>query len=376
MAPPLPPNPYANQGPMMLGVNIFLIILTGTMCVLRFTSRKLSGVGFWWDDWLILAALPWIWGINICNFFEISYGFGQHVAILPADASSVYSHINYFDELIYVVGVPLIKFSILCFYRRIFPNRNIKIVSWIVVAIVVSWQIAIGLTFIFQCTPIEKAWNFTMPGTCINITTQFIANAIPNIFTDIVILLMPLPLVWKLQMRMTQKVALCGIFLTGSFVCAVSLIRLAIVVQLTPASLEDITWNYVGIGLWSAVEPSIGYVCACLPSIRYLFNFIFPKSMVSARRSSTLPLSGSNRKVTHRSSLWNNRAKRTPTDSEHSGSFRRLNDHGAGNGIAMGEMTALGDVKKNDVSLDLEEMEIPRNAIHVQNEVQLTSEQK
>ena len=39
-----------------IGVNIFLIALTSLALTLRCISRKLSDAGFWWDDWLALAA--------------------------------------------------------------------------------------------------------------------------------------------------------------------------------------------------------------------------------------------------------------------------------------------------------------------------------
>lgn len=39
-----------------IGADAFLIAIATLALSLRFISRKLSNAGFWWDDWLSLAA--------------------------------------------------------------------------------------------------------------------------------------------------------------------------------------------------------------------------------------------------------------------------------------------------------------------------------
>ena len=39
-----------------IGADAFLIAISTLALSLRFLSRKLSNAGFWWDDWLALAA--------------------------------------------------------------------------------------------------------------------------------------------------------------------------------------------------------------------------------------------------------------------------------------------------------------------------------
>ena len=43
--------------PTIRAVCVLMIVLTVIATGLRFTSRKLSGAGFWWDDWMCLVAL-------------------------------------------------------------------------------------------------------------------------------------------------------------------------------------------------------------------------------------------------------------------------------------------------------------------------------
>ena len=76
-------------------------------------------------------------------------------------------------------------------------------------------MIAITLSFVFQCSPVAKAWDFSLDGRCINIGKLIFGNAIPKIVIDVFILMAPLPLIWRLKMTLHQKLAVCRFFLMG-----------------------------------------------------------------------------------------------------------------------------------------------------------------
>lgn len=71
------------------------------------------------------------------------------------------------------------------------------------------------LPAIFDCMPIHAFWDKEVPGTCIDSLRYFLGVAIPNVVTDILFLLFPIPWIWKLVLPMSQKIALSGIFLLG-----------------------------------------------------------------------------------------------------------------------------------------------------------------
>ena len=100
---------------------------------------------------------------------------------------------------------------------RIFPVRMFRILAYIVGAIVLGHGIGVLLAAIFQCSPIAYTWDRTIVGgSCFNQEAFYRYVSPPNILTDVLILVMPLPYVWKLHTRVGQKVALTGIFLLGS----------------------------------------------------------------------------------------------------------------------------------------------------------------
>jgi hypothetical protein len=69
---------------------------------------------------------------------------------------------------------------------------------------------------ILICKPIEMNWNPTVEGgSCGNQNAAFTAVGIVDIITDLIILILPVPMVYKLQVPRANKIGLCCIFGTG-----------------------------------------------------------------------------------------------------------------------------------------------------------------
>lgn len=101
-------------------------------------------------------------------------------------------------------------------YLRIFPVRNIRIGAYVLGALSIGWCISIIMVSVFQCVPIEKIWDPTLDGFCIDLKKSFVGNAVPNILTDVAILALPMPQVWSLHTSFLQKAQISLIFLLGS----------------------------------------------------------------------------------------------------------------------------------------------------------------
>ena len=69
--------------------------------------------------------------------------------------------------------------------------------------------------FIGICIPVEKVWQPDLPGHCISQTGTWIANAASTILSDVAILVLPIPQVWKLQLRRPEKLGVTLAFCLG-----------------------------------------------------------------------------------------------------------------------------------------------------------------
>ena len=117
----------------------------------------------------------------------------------------------------YKMTIALTKLSICCLYRRIFvrAGRAFKIALYFVMALIGLYYLGAVLATIFQCTPVQRSWNKTVPGTCMNIATFFYVNAGFNIATDVAIMILPIPVIHALQLPKRQRLLLCLAFAVG-----------------------------------------------------------------------------------------------------------------------------------------------------------------
>ena len=118
------------------------------------------------------------------------------------------------------------KFSILFFYHRIFPDPGFRRATYYVGTVMLLAWISGIFPGIFLCQPIRFYWDKSLTGTCLNEYLFIVIEAGCTIFTDVAILTMPLLLVWRMRISKRQKVALTGIFLLGGFVCVASFVRI------------------------------------------------------------------------------------------------------------------------------------------------------
>ncbi|MDI1491392.1 MAG: rRNA-binding ribosome biosynthesis protein rpf2 [Ramalina farinacea] len=100
----------------------------------------------------------------------------------------------------------------------------------------------------------------------------------------------PIVLVRRLKTTRQQKCVLTAIFACTGFVCIIAIIRLEVLARATRQT-DDPTWALVPVAIWSAAEPAMGVIAACLPSLRPLFavalnrNHIEPNLSVGTSRS-------------------------------------------------------------------------------------------
>ena len=146
-------------------------------------------------------------------------GAGRHVEFwLINDPSKIekWAKVLLATETLYIVAVTLSKLAILGIYARILTSRRLLNITYGLAAIVVAAGLGSTLATIFQCIPIAFQWDKSIEGgQCFDIPSFFRYNNLPNIITDVVMLVLPWPMVWSLKLPRTQKIGVASVFLTG-----------------------------------------------------------------------------------------------------------------------------------------------------------------
>lgn len=148
-------------------------------------------------------------------FAMYSKGMGIHADLLdPEDIVGIAKWLVV-AEILYAFNLGWTKLALLLMYYRIFRVPYFKIMAWAVGAFVMAWVVCISVLFVCICIPVEKLWIPELPGHCINQVGTWIANAASTIFTDIIILCLPMHQIWKLHLGKTEKIGLTVAFSLG-----------------------------------------------------------------------------------------------------------------------------------------------------------------
>jgi hypothetical protein len=118
--------------------------------------------------------------------------------------------------VLYSFAVALSKLAIINLFLRIFTVGPARIVTWAIGVIIVLQTIACVFATIFQCTPIHLLWSATDRGNCLHTKALFQYASIPNVATDLAMLILPMPTIWKLKTTAQIKIGVTITLLTAS----------------------------------------------------------------------------------------------------------------------------------------------------------------
>ncbi|KAF2681989.1 hypothetical protein K458DRAFT_343059 [Lentithecium fluviatile CBS 122367] len=278
--------PIRNRQGSLRATNITLGVISAVCVLLRIVHRaKYSAGELGWDDYMILATL--ISGVPqtiITDKGTIASGLGRDIWTIPFDNVITFTRWFYVMEVLYFLVLSLLKLSLLFFFLRIFPGREIRHFIWGTIAFDIVFGIAFVTAAIFQCNPVSYYWtrfDGTHHGKCININGLGWANAAISIALDLWMLGLPLSQVFSLKLAWKKKVSVALMFFVGTFVTVVSIIRLQSLIHF--ANSTNPTWDQVDVSNWSTIEINVGIMCACMPALRVILVHAFPKLMGTTR---------------------------------------------------------------------------------------------
>ncbi|EGR45036.1 GPCR, PTH11-type [Trichoderma reesei QM6a] len=272
--PGLPGYNPDNLQPWTVQVATAMTILAVGCVILRIISRRLRKQKLEWDDRMIIFSVGWYCVVIGFIFAMYDNGMGLHADKVPPTKIVMMAKWLVVAEILYAWNLGWTKISLLLMYYRIFHVPYFKKMAWAVGGFVMIWVVTITFLFIFICVPVEKLWYPDIPGHCINQVGTWIANASSTIFTDLAILVLPVPQIWNLQLRTAEKMGLTFAFGLGFFVVFASAYRTSV---LFTYSNSDPTYTLAPTVGWTIIEISAGIISACLPTLLPVIRLFFKK---------------------------------------------------------------------------------------------------
>ncbi|KAI8299567.1 hypothetical protein K4K61_010538 [Colletotrichum sp. SAR11_59] len=163
-----------SNGGALVATAVTFLILSWFSVVLRVYVRAFMTKGFQADDWLMLVA--------------------QYQALATAT---------------YVLDMLFIKLSIGFFLLRLSTSKVYNWIIYVSLAIITVWSTVIFFWNIFQCSPVEAQWDYTILNSqCVSpnaVVAAAYSISVMTILSDWLYALIPIPLIWNVKMSKQAK---------------------------------------------------------------------------------------------------------------------------------------------------------------------------
>ncbi|KAI7785968.1 hypothetical protein LA080_005629 [Diaporthe eres] len=262
---------FTRDGFIFLGIAIAVTLLR------TYARWDMAGFKkFQADDYLVWLALMLYAGETASNFqfVKVSRGLAnndmtdeERAALDPNSAEFSMrergSKANFAAWPQYAVIMWSLKAAMCVYYLRLMERskyRNRIFVGFGMIG--VTFAIVIIVIFV-SCTPITKWWQMNPdPGPlCYSVSSPAILWTFLacNIITDLYIIWLPMPMLFKSTLPMATKIALATLFGCGIFVTIAGVLRVTYIVY-SPHDLHHISF-------WAVRETFVGIVTTNLPCI-------------------------------------------------------------------------------------------------------------
>ncbi|KAF2127932.1 hypothetical protein P153DRAFT_432363 [Dothidotthia symphoricarpi CBS 119687] len=210
-----------------------------TIMVVRLVSKKINKEVYNSGDYFTMGAMlcctarvatihvVLIWGTNNMD--------AKTRASLDFTNKEIYrrtigSQLTLASRVIYISYLWLQKLVLLDVFRRLlFKLRWEKMALWSYRGVFLVSFIATQISTFSECNPFHLYWQVTPdPGTCVRAQFQLILVASLNIITDVMLVVIPIPLLISLQTPFLRKLQVFVLLTLGLLIIAITITRLPI----------------------------------------------------------------------------------------------------------------------------------------------------
>ncbi|KXT05863.1 hypothetical protein AC578_1112 [Pseudocercospora eumusae] len=233
----------ARAGLVAVGVLFTILGTFAIVCRILTLIQRRRKIGH--DDHAMFIAYTCSVAFTIATFISVRWGVGLELRDVPL----------FWAER-------AIQLSLMCLYLRL--GNELRGWFWhaslALLAVIVLHFITTVIVFSVQCIPMKKYWRPSTPGKCIDITAFFYSANIFTIITDLVMIALPMPIIWKIPRPKGQKVGIMAAFLVAGLGTLASCIRMYSIKIYTDS--RQPMRDAAPISTWSFIEINLGILCA------------------------------------------------------------------------------------------------------------------
>ncbi|PVI05356.1 hypothetical protein DM02DRAFT_584324 [Periconia macrospinosa] len=258
------------QSSVIVSSSISIALVTVTVALRLLAKQKVRG----WDagDCCLIGALLANTALHTLVILLVVYGaFGFHITEIytrfsPENAIFFFKGIMAFP-ILWTVVTCFSKISVLFMYTSVFVQESMARWARYIGAFLVTWNVATIIAGLTLCRPFARNWNRTIPGSCGSPSKLYTSIMVINMTIDVILLGLPLPYLFSLQMPLRRKIVASGMMTIGIGTWVITIYRQTL---LSGLDFEDMTYTGVLATILSGLEPAVAIALACIPQMRPL----------------------------------------------------------------------------------------------------------
>ncbi|EPE33788.1 hypothetical protein GLAREA_06801 [Glarea lozoyensis ATCC 20868] len=348
MASPAGGAPAGMSVDAFLGVGTALVVVTAVFVAMRLIANIQT------KRLLIDDAVPVVATLLLAGTYALAY-ISMKALFDPTSSLKYMAELATAIDFISGFAIWSSKAPILLLYIRLFGVKNwLKVSSYITLAVTfIIFFVGMVYTGV-ACSPGNKVLDIPFILNCTTTSTKIgVTLGTTSVVADLIILVLPIPVILKLQMAGPKKIGLFIVFLTGVFAIVASAVSLYYKWGSFKGTSNDLTSAMV----CTVIEASIAIIVGCIPSTYSFWSQSIVKLTIYSRiKTAFSSMSGSRSrttKSTKRSTFASNPA---------GGSGDHINDSSSSQYVVLGDANSMkSGMKSASTEVPLEEIKSYRN---------------
>ncbi|KAJ5649764.1 uncharacterized protein N7484_003487 [Penicillium longicatenatum] len=292
------PMPLVGRSLAMFTLSVVMMGLAVIAVSVRCFVRWYLVRAFGWDDTLMVGALAIFIALTVCCINGASDGVGHQMVDFGTNLALYEAALRWWwlSQILYIWASAVTKISIAVALLRLTVRKQHRIILYCLIGLTIANALYFFFILLLDCHPVSYFWHQANPmakGSCLSTTLlldiAYLYSAL-TIVVDFSLGLLPIVLVWNLQMNRRTKFAVGGILSLGAIASVAVVIRLPFLHYYTD---RDFLYSTYQIAIWSILETGLGIIAGSLVTLRPLFRWFLDGSLYGKHkryeRSTSVP---------------------------------------------------------------------------------------
>ncbi|QMW44943.1 hypothetical protein G4B11_008363 [Aspergillus flavus] len=262
------------HGPWVIIVSTILLIVAALTTIVTLVSRVRILRSLTWSDTFLIAATLLFVSQTTCVNLASSSGIGKHRDTLSDVAFQSYDKFLYASHILSVLVLACSKVAIALLLISIKPFNTVLLACKMLLGLIGAWAITFTIALAIQYA--RSPWWSLSSSRYMDQEALYTGLAVTHILLDIGLVVLPMILMWKVQMSQWKCFQICALFGLRFLLIEISVPVLTIlyIVSLRPVFHSvplDEPWYILMPTLWFQLLQSASIICTCIPSLKRAF---------------------------------------------------------------------------------------------------------